>query len=1014
MPSNNDIDAWNSNINKSIYADHLGLTPQFVKENEDRLKKIEKTVQDSLKSSLEDDPNRVMNTMKQLQAINRATFVSDQYSTKLEGPSLYSNPLGDGYQTRDGFKMIYGENENREDVEIFNFHSSVFANYRNLVSEYRNIARLIDEVTRVADMKARDILSINEITKKAVSNIYIPGSDTDNYEVNDEVLYKNPINKEIENEILDRYKVEEKLHRYFRISFIEGARPVAVFPFADIIDMANSNIDRYRTKYSDFNMKSQQGTESLVQAMVDCHNRDNSLVRDLNDPNLHIYGTESLEDGTRVQTFSQENYSKYRDSVINKFISQEDLNEYFSRGMEDINEKISKAENDEIFNIYGSNAIDKVEKVNETKERYRDLHGKVKIDGSLSEHFKNQIFNAIRKIDANVDFYDQSEIAIGSAINNIRRLMKFTGGYHDDPKYGTIAYGATKRDSDDLEKKIPMYTTDPLSKFSDDPNVKTHKSVLDEFDEFSQDSKSLLKDCLIKEYDAEDVIPIIVSGKHVGYYAIEMAPYTGNVESINKRNCNFTDIFINLGFENDSTLSPSPITSGSFSAGVNNVPVGGVGPVSDVPGLGAIGAGNLTMSAGLDISGFDSTPLSDDATHRNNIMKKIIFSVLKQKIKRNDLEDDETFVDTIMSLIRDGAIVQSKTKIIYIPEKYMCYFTPGLDGNGIPQSFLKDCLCTCYEKIAVNFNNIMTRLTRTGTKDKITINIGKAKSMGRSIRSIENALTTRQLNVESPFTSLSRVLKASSLSETIIVPVFEGGEKLFEYEELANKNEVQPNDDLEQRLSNQIVTSLKAPITITNPYQEEDFASLAASRNAEYRFDIILHQKKFAPIAEKFIKLLIVGSGLYQKLRENNIDSDQKFSLKQIHVNFSPPEALNLQHSNDLFGTVSSYVDNIIGVVFDSNDDTESNNWKKFEFKKALYQKLMPSLGLDEYLDMVSKITPESMNQSIKKRIDRSVNDQIVNTDFKPLLVDKDGKVVENNMSAGSGGDSGGGDDFGF
>ena len=225
-------------------------------------------------------------------------------------------------------------------------------------------------------------------------------------------------------------------------------------------------------------------------------------------------------------------------------------------------------------------------------------------------------------------------------------------------------------------------------------------------------------------------------------------------------------------------------------------------------------------------------------------MKKIIFNVLKDKLKRKDIDDDEFFTDTIMALIRDGAIIQNKIKVIYIPSKYVCYFSPEIDGNGIPQSFMKNCLFTCYEKILVNMNNIMTRLTRTGTRDKITVNIGKAKNMGFSIRSIENALSTRRLNVESPFTSLSRVLKSASLSETIIVPVFEG-EKLFEYEDLTRSNEVQPQDDLEQKLSNEIVTSLKCPITITNPYQEEDFASLAASRNAEYRFDIIKQQKVF-------------------------------------------------------------------------------------------------------------------------------------------------------------------------
>ena len=1012
-PDKKDIDAWNSNINKSIYADHLGLTPQFIKENEDRLKRIEKTVQNALKITKEDDPNHVLNTMNQLQAINKATFISDSRLTNLDSSSSMYGETGP--TTKDGFKMVYGELENREDGEIFNFHASIFANYRNLVSEYRNIARLIPSVGRCADMKSRDILSVNEITKRAVCNIYIPGSDVDdNISIDPADLHKDPINKTIEHDILDRYKVEEKFKRYFKTAFIEGAKPVAVFPFKDIMDMAYANIDKYKHNYSEFNAEAAtNGTEGWNEdLMIKYHEIDHRLVEPLT--NIENIRKKVYDNSTESyhEEFNEDVIRKYRDKVINRFLSKEDLDEYFTQGLEDAHDYLNKKENDEVYDIYGQNYLDSSSKIEETKQKYRDLHGKVKIDGSLSDHFKNQIFNAIQKIDANIDFYDQSEIAIGAAINNVRRLMQFSGGYHEDPKYGVIAYGASQKSIKKLKEDIPFYDQDPIQKFND-TNKNDHKSVLDDIDEFKTDEKmeAVLNDCLIKEYDAEDVIPIIISGKHVGYYAIETSPYTGNVESVNKRNCNFTDIFINLGFQNDMMASPTPSNTGAFSNGVRGAPIGGAGPISDTPTLGVTGNGSISMAGSLDLAGFDMLG-NDDAIHRNNIMKKIIFNVLKQKIKYKDFDDNDSFSDTIMSLIRDGAIIQSKVKLIYIPEKYMCYFTPELDGNGIPQSFLKDCLYTCYERIAVDLNNIMTRLTRTGTKDKITINIGKAKSMGRSIRAIENALTTRQLNTESPFTSLSRVLKASSLTETIIVPVFDG-EKLFEYEQLNQTNRVEPQDDLVQKLDNDIVTALKCPITITNPYQEEDFASMAASRNAEYRFDVIMCQKRFQIPSEKFVKLLIVGSGLYDKLRKSSNSGAQeegittKFNLKMIHLTFSPPEALNLQHSNDLFGTVSTYIDNIIGLVIDPNDDTEDANWKKFEFKKALYQKLMPGLGLDEYINTVEDLKKEATVQSIKKRKDRSVNDQIVNTHFEPLLANSDGEVVKNHSDDGNESDNG-------
>lgn len=981
MPKDNKNipDFLNNEANLSIYADHLGLTPQYVKENKDKLLEIEKKVRQSLKEANHSDPNSVFNTMKVLQRVTERTYVSDSYDTNLE---VRSNPYG-ALDTNSGFRMIYGENENREDAEIFNFHASIFSNYRNLVSEYRNIGRLIPEVYRCADMKSRDILAINEITKKAITNIYQPDSNDPDAHLPQNLIL-DPINKTLQEKILDKYKVEDKLPRYLKTSLIEGAKPVVVYPFKDIVEMANYNMNLYRRTYKDFEMnkrKSEQSGESLTDFLTKYHNKYTKLIPEEANINYKLLGREDVNQDDNIS------YKETRDKIIDKYISQEDLNEYYVRGREDISDNLNKAEHEKLMEIYGSNVIDKTEQINETKEKFRDLHAKVKAVGELSNHFKDQIYNAIKTLDTNVQFYDESDAPIAMAINNFRRIMQFTA-YHEDPKSGLIAYGAQLQPDKKLKDSNPFMDRDNPNKLLN--NNDKPKSLLDEFEDFDQNSRNILNDCLIKEYDAEDVIPVIVSGKHVGYYVIELAPYTGNVESINKRNCNFTDMFINLGMSNDMALSPSPSVSGSFSAGVQHVPLGGTGPTSEVGPLGITGAGSTAVAGGLDIAGYDTGPGGTDAMHRNNIMKKIMFNVLKEKLKRNDLEDDETFTETIMSLIRDGAIVQKRVKIIYVPEKYMCYFTPELDGNGIPQSFMKNCLFTCYEKILVNMNNIMTRLTRSGTRDKLTINIGKAKNMGYSIRSIENALTTRRLNVESPFTSLSRVLKSASLAETIIVPAFEG-EKLFEYEDLTRTNDVQPQDDLEQKLTNDIVTSLKCPITIINPYQEEDFASLAASRNAEYRFDIIKQQQHFTDTIEKFIKLLIVGSGVYEDIKTGT----PGFSLRDIHVVLSPPEALNMKNANEMFSTVSSYVENLIGIVINPDDSNEVTNMQRWLFKQKLYQEFMPGIDIETYINKAEQLKIEATKKALSQKIDDSTNKQVVNTEIEPLVATPDGQVLE-------------------
>ena len=1002
----NNNDPLNNETNNIIYADHYGLTPQFVKQNKDKIEDIEKRVKKSLQiNESSDDTKALYNTMGTMQKIIQKTYISDSFDNNL---NVTPNSPYNSFTTRDGMRMVYGDAENYEDNLLFSYHSSLFSNYRNLVSEYRNISRLIDEVDRCADMKSRDILAINEITKKAISNIYQPESLDKNKNL-PQNLINDPVNKALQEEILDRYEIEDKLPRYIKLSLIEGARPVAIFPFKDILDMANYNIELYRKNYGDFNLneeKAERSGENYQEFLSSYCKRSHKIIPSQFYDNFNTFGSEDLHKN------KEEAYRAKRDAIINKYVSTEEFREYIDRGREDVHSTLDKKEHERLVEIYGKNAMNTSDLINDTKKEFEELHAKVKVDGSLSEHFKEQIFNAIKKLDDNIEFYDEGESSMAFAINNFRRLMQFTA-YKEDPQMGLIAYGAVQQPSEKQKAKNPFYDQDNPDYKKGMAKSKKPKSVLDEFDDFDQNSKSVMEDCLIKEYDAEDVIPVIVSGKHVGYYVIEMSPYTGNAESINKRNCNFTDMFLNLGMGNDVPLSPSPAVSGSFSSGVTSMPLGGTGPASEIGGLGVVGAGSTALAGGMDISGFETGLIGEDALRRNNIMKKIIFNVLRDKLNRKDIGDDESFADTIMSLIRDGAIIQNKVKIVYIPEKYMCYFTPGLDGNGIPQSFLKNCLFTCYEKILINMNNVMTRITRTSTRDMIKVNVGKAKNMGASIRSIENALTTRKLNVESPFTSLSRVLKAASLSETIVVPVFDG-ESLFEYEDLSTHNEAQTQDDYEEKLSNKIVTALKCPVTITNPYQEEDFASLAASRNAEYRFDIIRHQKVFTKTIEKMIKLLFVGSGLYDKLKQSGI---KNVSLKNIHVNLAPPESLNMQHANELFSTVSSYVENIVGVIINPDDSSETTNMQRWLFKQKLYQRFMPGIDFETFLNDANDLLDEARVKTVRQKQDDSINNELVNTTFEPVQLDDEGNPItrdDSNKDVGMGNGDGGSNDDNF
>ena len=116
-----------------------------------------------------------------------------------------------------------------------------------------------------------------------------------------------------------------------------------------------------------------------------------------------------------------------------------------------------------------------------------------------------------------------------------------------------------------------------------------------------------------------------------------------------------------------------------------------------------------------------------------------------------------------------------------------------------------------------------------------------------------------------------------------------------------------------------------------------------------------------------------------------------------------------MKNANDTYGIVSTYVDNIINLVYDQNDDSASMRYAKNEMRKTLYMELFPGLSLDKYVSMADQILRESKKQAIIKQKEDSLNEVISATKFEPLTVDPEtGKITNpDTEGVGNGDDSG-------
>jgi hypothetical protein len=118
-----------------------------------------------------------------------------------------------------------------------------------------------------------------------------------------------------------------------------------------------------------------------------------------------------------------------------------------------------------------------------------------------------------------------------------------------------------------------------------------------------------------------------------------------------------------------------------------------------------------------------------------------------------------------------------------------------------------------------------------------------------------------------------------------------------------------------------------------------------------------------------------------------------------------------MKNANETFGTVQSYIENVLGIIVNPDDSSEVTNMLRWIFKKRLYQKYMPGVDFDTLLNEADRLKDVARKETINQKKDDSINNEIVNTSFEPVQVDDAGDAVtrgDSNKDVGLGNGDGG------
>lgn len=969
---NNDIKA----LQDMIYASNYGLSRNFIERNSDIVLKSNKAVNDTLVGF---GVNNITNNSNSLQELTSLVSQSIKFRGNSRGNRTSGNLLNSVLGTGDDADAITGikhitpmGNVNSNETEIVNDFAAMYQSFMNVTSEYRGVCDIIPEVGKAIQNISRDILSVSELSGRFLNKIYKEDGNTGSISDKDK--------KEIEictdliqNEIIDKNNLEEKLKRWVYESLVCGVKPIAFIPYDYIIRQLN----QINAKDANINLNVDKISDKLKsgEAYKICENKNQEKEF------YHISVESSISDmfdetklnGADREIKSEEYYdSLLTDDLVEIFAN--DCENDFNKSFESLNFEKNKAKDDDIrhMQIYGersSEANEQLELLESMTKQYKDVQDKAKSQTPEERkvNARHGLRTLARFIDEHIDVVKpgaSSAFIANKIMNEKDRYSKF---YNLGENY-LMAEG--------LEKKIKN---------------KQDKGERSDIGMYSYDSDSELgKECLIVPYAPEDVIPININGEYMGFYVLEYANENGPMWNRRRHVGSFTDYIKQQGLGDDKAL-----TSGN---GASLTSYNSTDPL-ETSLYSPLSLYNYAITNYLDSE-------SDTYDQRFDLMKVVTLRVLSHRLRDPDLAENKIFKDAVMTMLRNDVLTRKKVQFTFIPPEYMVYMTYKTDDDGVPKSILDGTLLWAYMYISSIMSSVMIKMLKSADKEKYEVAVGLMKHGGYTIDELQRVLSTRSIYSGNMFSSLGNVIRNSGAYQRMIIPVI-NDRKLYDVTQIESVNNVSPDDDFTNKLLDSILSKVYINPGMRGSMDSLDFAHEYVYKNIEYRNNIMDAQNNYEKFITRILKILANYSSLntYNSKAENYDKNDNKkdksgnIDIARIEVKLSISTMMSMTTVSEVLDSAKNLA-NSITEVFNLQDGSAVETARNTLFKKSIIEKYVNNVEWSEIEDILIKSAEEAPNEVYKSQ----------------KLAKLDQKLQEDDMNddQAGGGDMGlGSDDFG-
>lgn len=942
MPKQNNVNQDIKTLQDMIYASNYGLSRNFIEKNSDIVLKSNKAVNDTLVGF---GVNNITNNSNSLQELT--SLVSQ--SIKFRGNSRTNRTPNDtinGVLGNDadadlatGIKHITPVgNINSNETELVNEYMTMYQSFMTVTSEYRGVCDIIPEVGKAIQNITRDILSVSELSGRFLNKIYKEDGNTGSISDKDK--------KEIEictdliqEEIIDKNNLEEKLKRWVYESLVCGVKPVAFIPYDYIIRQLN----QINAKDSSINLNVNKISSKLKsgEAYKICENKsqEESFYNISVESSISDMFDETKLNGADREIKAEEYYnSLLTDDLVEKFA--EDCEDEFNKSFESLTFEMDKAKDNDVrhMQIYGersSEANEQLELLESMTKKYKDVQEKAKSQTpeERKQNARNGLRSLARFIDEHIDVVKpgaSSAFIANKIMNEKDRYSKF---YNLGENY-LMAEG--------LEKKM---------KKNQDKGERSDTGM------FSYDNDSALgKECLIIPYSPEDVVPINVNGEYMGFYVLEYANENGPLWRKRRHVGNFTDYIKQLGFGDDKAL-----VAGN---GANLTSYNSTDPIE------------TSLYSPLSLYNYAITNYLDSETEtydqRYDLMKTVTLRVLAHRLRDSDLAENKIFKDAVMTMLRNDVLTRKKVQFTFIPPEYMVYMTYKTDDDGIPKSILDGTLLWAYMYISSVMSSAMIKMLKSADKEKYEVAVGLMKNVGYSVSELQRVLSTRNIYSGNMFSSLSNVIKNSGAYQRMIIPII-NDRKLYDVTQIESVNNVSPDDDFTNKLLDSILSKVYINPGMRGSMDSLDFAHEYVYKNIEYRNNIMDAQNNYEKFITRILKILANYSTLdtYNSKAETYDKDDKKehnsgdIDINRIQVKLAISTMMSMTTISEVLDSAKNLA-NSITEVFNLQDGSSVETARNTLFKKKIVEKYVNNIEWSDIEAILTESTEEAPNEVFK------------------------------------------------